>query len=93
MSMSTRIMGIKPTDERFAAMLNIINSCKAQNIKVPKEVNEFFNGEEPNKLGVSVDLMDLDCCLLINSSGRVGFSIDITKLPKDISIIQFTNCY
>ena len=100
MGMSSHITGyISKDDEQWAKMLKIWNACEEAETEVPEKVAKFFesitdDGYDPNEVpGVSVDLEELDCCREYNADSVNGFEIDITKLPKDITVIRFCNCY
>lgn len=91
--MSTYVVGIKPADEKFKKMYEIYKKCEEAEVNIPKEVEEFFNDEEPDKKGVIIDIREMECCKEWGDDSREGFEIDIAKIPKDIKIIRFYNSY
>jgi hypothetical protein len=94
--MSKHIEGIKPPDDKWFAMKAVYSACILARVPVPDEVNLFFGGDEPDTLGVKVRQSILEKCGAVTeySADMVdGFEVDITKLPKDVKILRFTNCY
>ncbi len=94
MGMSTNIVGFKPPDEKWRKMKAISDACLAAGVSRPPEVNEFFEYiKVPDGAGVQVELNSHECCREFKAAGKSGFEIDITKLPKDVTIIRFWNGY
>ena len=93
MSMSTNVVGFKPPDEKWKRMKAIWDACDEAEIEVPVEVDEFFDGCEPDEAGVEVELEDTLCCDVYDEEMKNGFEIEIAKLPKDVKIIRFWNSY
>ena len=122
MSMSTHIVGFRPPDEKWHQMKAIYDACTKAEVKIPDEVDEFFNFEPPDHQGVKVDL-EVDEVdepqFTINGGGfkvpappsnkpkkkklgaltpwrddmQEGFEVDVTKLPKNITVIRFYNSW
>ncbi len=98
MGMHSYVKGVKPADDKYRKMLAIYQQCRDAQVSVPKEVDDFFNGENPDPKGVVVTLR-------ADAKGPVqewrdednemleGFEVDITNLPKDVTIIRFVNSY
>ena len=98
MGMHSYVKGVKPADDKYRKMLAIYEQCEAADVSIPKEVDDFFNGERPDPAGVVVSLS-------ASKNGPVqewrdednemleGFEVDITKLPKDVKIVRFINSY
>jgi hypothetical protein len=97
MGMHSYVQGIKPADEKFREMFAIYKACEKNNVSIPKEVEEFFAGKEPDEAGVVVNLKP-------SEKGPVqeyrpeydtieGFEVDLRKLPPDVKIIRFINSY
>ncbi len=90
MSMSTHVVGFRPADAKWKEMKTIWEMCERAKIKIPDEVQKFFNGEAPgDKPGQEVE---------INVKGwsddsRQGYELDLTKLPKDVRFIRFYNSW
>ena len=95
MGMSTHIIGFIPPDDIWKKLKQVWDSCKAANINHPDEVDEFFNGEEPDDNGVSINLEDTFevCCKAYHANASEGFEIDLSKVPKNVKIIRFYNSY
>lgn len=91
--MFSYVKGIKPPDDKWKRMKAVYDSCDLAGIDVPEEVSEYFGWEEPDNKGVVVDLDKHDCCKKYKADMQDGFEIDLTKLPKDITIIRFVNSY
>lgn len=94
MSMSTHVKGFKPPDEKWKKMKAVWDACDKAKVDPPKDVLEFFGGETPDEAGVEVDLEEEKCCKEWDDSDmQSGFEIDVTKLPKDVTLIRFYNSY
>lgn len=94
MGMSTHISGIKPADEKFNQMKAIWDMCERVDVKVPKEVGDFFGWEEPGKYGVEVSQEELgDSVEELNEEYTDGYLVYIDKLPKDVKVLKFYNSY
>ena len=93
MSMSSHVIGFKPPDEKWQKMKAIWDACLAAEVDVPEEVEDFFDGEPPDSAGVEVKLEDTPCCKDWGADGCSGFEIDITKLPKDVTVIRAFNSW
>jgi len=96
MGMSTHVVGFKPPDEKWKKMKAVYDACAAAKIVPPKEVGEFFGFNNPDENGVEVrenDLVKAGCLKPYATQGQSGFEIDITKLPKDVTIVRFFNSW
>ncbi len=91
--MSTHIIGFRPPDEKWKKMKKIYDSCQEADIPVPKEVEEFFNYEEPDASGIEVELEAQRAVTDYRTESRTGFEVDISKLPPDVKILRFFNCW
>ena len=74
-------------------MKSIWGACDEAEIGVPAEVGKFFEDCEPDEAGVEVDIDGTVCCREYREEMREGFEIDVTTLPKDVTIIRFWNSY
>ena len=90
MGMSMHIVGIKEPDTRFKRMKAIWDNCVAVGVDIPKEVEDFFEGEIPDDSGVVVDLDD---AAEWQDNHRQGFEIRVGDIPEDVTIIRFYNSY
>jgi len=91
MGMSTHVIGFRPPDERWKRMKAVYDTCTKAKVEIPKEVDDFFGGGEPDESGVEVEIERTEAVEEWN--GRQGFQVDITKLPKDLKYIRFYNSY
>jgi len=73
-------------------MKKIFEACKAGGIEPPKEVWEFFNYMPPDAGGVEVEL-DKAVRSWSDNGGRAGFEVNLSKLPKDVTLIRFYNSW
>ncbi len=93
MSMSTHVIGFRPPDEKWKKMKAVWDACQKAGIDVPKNVLEFFDGEDPHESGVMVELGGTLCCSKYVSDGESGYEIDLSKLPDGIKTIRFFNAW
>lgn len=89
MSMSTHVTGFVPPDEAWARMKAVWDACKAAGLPVPGEVEDFFEGGEPDPAGVSVDLPVREW----SDDSRAGYEIDIAAIPPQVKVIRFWNSW
>lgn len=93
MSASLRVVGFRPADEKFFKMKAIWDACTSAGIQVPDEVENFFNGDEPDVRGVKVQLMGSKAVRLYNAEMREGFDVDVAQLPPGVTVIRFYASY
>lgn len=97
--MSTRVEAIKPPNKKWEAMKAVYDACVAAGTSTPKEVDDFFNGGSPDTIGVIAATVHDSTKLLppwvtkVEREMESGFEIDVTKLPKDVTVVRFTNSY
>ena len=91
MGMSTHVVGLKPADERWFQMKEIWDMCTKAKIDIPEEVDDFFEGEYPDAAGMPVEIYD--ACSEYRADMQEGYEIDITKLPKDVTVVRVYNSY
>lgn len=101
MSMTLNIEGVKVRDSKWENMKKIWDACSATNIPIPKEVNDYFNGETPDEKGVKVSL--IPCVAILKNSYQIatkysdeyseGYEINVKEIPADITIIRITNSW
>lgn len=91
MSMNVTIVAFRPADDRWKQMKAIYDSCKKAGVSIPDEVNEFFNYEKPDDNGVEIDIKI--ATKEWSDDYSHGYDVDISKLPKDVSIIRFYNSW
>lgn len=98
MSMSSSVVGIRPPDKKWLEMKKVYDACLEANIPVPKKVDEFFNGEPPDDLGVEIPLGSKYGEQHKSTSKHEdemedGFLVDLDKLPEGVRYIRFVNSY
>lgn len=92
MGMSTHVVGYRPQDEKWHQMKAAWNACKNAGITVPRDVESFFNDEDPNTLpGLEVDIRD--AVEEWDDRYRQGYQVDLAALPKDVKFLRFYNSY
>lgn len=89
MSMSTHVKGIKIKDEKFNEMKQVYDLCVKQNIKIPKEVYDYF-GDEVSDDGVIIDIKSKEST---DNDYRDFIDVKIEDIPKDVKIIRFVMSY
>lgn len=93
MGIDRRYIGYKPPDDRFKEMLAVYEACEAAGVDLPKEVDDFFEGGEPDELGVEVDLQYLECCTTGYDDDARGITINLEELPEDIKVIRIYDSF
>lgn len=93
MSMSTHVIGFRPPDATWKKMKEAWDACKRAGVNPPKEVDDFFNGENPDEAGVEVDLHKAGCIREYRRDSASGYEVDVGKLPAGISIIRVFNSW
>lgn len=93
MSMSTHVVGIKPPDEKWKEMKKVWDACEKAKVDVPKEVDDFFDGIDPDPKGVIVELDAKKGVKEYNAESQQGLEVELDKLPKGIKIIRFVNSW
>jgi hypothetical protein len=91
MSMSTHVVGFRPADEKWKTMKAIWDACEDAGVQIPKEVEKFFGYETPDDSGMDVDLGN--ALTEWSDESREGYELDVTKIPKDLTIIRFYNSW
>jgi hypothetical protein len=92
MGMSTHVVGFRIADEKFKKMKALWLSCDEMQVPVPDEVENYFEGEHPcNMEGCEVELGD--ALEEYDTENGCGYQIDVSKLPKDLTILRFYNSY
>ena len=91
MSMSTSIYGIKLPDERFKKMFQIYKNCRALGLNIPDEVDNYFDGEEPDSEGVVVGVDSI--VKEFSRDGEEGVEIRVEDISKDVHLLRFVNSW
>jgi len=89
MGMSTFVYGFNPPDEKWTRMRQIYEACEKEDIKIPDEVYDYFDGNEPDPAGQRVDIAAEGW----RDENSEGIEIEIEKIPKDVKIICFVNSW
>ena len=92
MSMSTHVVGFKPADDKWKKMKTVWDACIAAHTELPASVDEFFDGQYPgDSPGMSVDIKK--AATEWSDDGCSGYDVDVTKLPKDVTVVRFFNSW
>lgn len=89
MGMSTQVKGFRPPDEKWKKMKEVWDSCQKAGIPVPKEVEKFFDYQEPDPAGVEVKIKTHP----YHEEMIDGFEVKLSELPKDVTVIRFYNSF
>lgn len=89
MSMSTHVIGFKAPDETWQKHKAVWDACDAAGVSVPEETEEFFNYEPPDNRGVEVHLPLSEW----SDNSRLGYEIEMAKLPEGLTHIRFYNAW
>jgi hypothetical protein len=92
MSMSSYAVAFRPADEKWLKMKAIYDSCKAAKIDPPDQVTDFFNDEPPDSSGVEIDIRSI-VEHYTDGDMEEDLQIDLTKLPKGVTVIRFVNSW
>lgn len=95
MSQTVYVQGIKPPDETWRRMKAIWDACEAAGVRTPPEIDRYFEGANPDPLGVIVDINHYKGIVAREWSddARNGIEVMIDKLPPGTSIIRFVISY
>jgi len=93
MGMYTFVRGFREPDEKWLKMKAVWEACEEAATDIPDDVIDFFDDEEPDEAGITVDLEEHECCKKYEAEGDSGYEIDISKLPKNITKIRFYNSW
>jgi hypothetical protein len=74
-------------------MKAIYDACEEADVPIPEEVDDYFEQDRPDVAGVRVDIMKTEAVKEWHDSSASGYIVDITKLPKDVTIIRFENSW
>lgn len=93
MSMSQIIVGFRAPDDTWRKYKEVYDACTHAGVTVPEEVEEFFNWDEPNELGIRENISNTEAVTPYNAEMREGFDIELAKLPANITHIRVYNSY
>lgn len=90
MGMSTHVVGFRPADDLWHKMESAYRACEKAGVPIPPEVSRFFDydgpGDRPGK-EVSIE----GAVKEYSNDYSLGFEVDLTKLPKDVTVLRFYN--
>lgn len=90
--MGTTVVGFRPADDQWNKMKAIWENCESMGIEVPREVDDFFDGTPPgDQPGMEVDLKE--AVKDWRNEYSQGYEIDVTKLPKNVTVLRFYNSW
>lgn len=92
MSMSTRVVGFRPPDEKWNQMKVIWDACKAAGIRPPTDVETFFDGREPEPRGIEIRIPAEKWNDGPNGVSE-GFEVEVAKIPDHVTHIRFINSW
>jgi hypothetical protein len=90
MSMSTRVAGFAPPDEKWLNMKTVWDACNQAGVPVPSQVTEFFNFKDPDVGGVEIELPVHEWRGGFEGS---GYELDIADIPPQVKTIRFWNSF
>lgn len=93
MSQSMHVVGFWPPDEKWKKHRAVWDACKSAGVAPPQETDEFFNWIPPDAAGVEVAIQETPCCKRYRGEMTDGFEIDVTQLPKDVTVVRFFTAY
>lgn len=94
MGMSTSVCGIIPADEKFKKMKEIYDRCEELGVRVPEEVDDFFDRDRPDSKGVVLWLDEkTEGVTEYNNDMQQGYEVEIAKLNPNIKILRFVNSW
>jgi len=98
MVMSTHIEGFMPdTDLEYQKHKKVLLICQESGVSLPKETAEYFGEDDPNSYLLD-EKLEIELKLGVHyedyqENSSVGFEVDLTKLPKGVTKLRFTNSY
>ncbi len=98
MGMSTHIEAFMPdTDETYQKMKKVYLACEEAQMELPEAAQKYFGTNYPEDEALDRKLaidLKLDVHYTEYNADMVeGFEVDLTKLPKGITKLRFTNRY
>lgn len=92
MGMSTHVVGFVPRDETWEKYEKVYISCKEAGVEPPAEVMEFFDWKDPrNSPGKEVDIES--AVEEYRAEMRDGYTINLSELPKNVTVVRVYNSY
>jgi hypothetical protein len=69
MGMSTRVIAFRPADEKWKEMKDIYDACYKAGIRLPEEVDDFFDGET---IGMRYNVCGLPTVVVLSNGELIG---------------------
>ena len=97
MSHSLHVVGFKPPDEKWKKMKQVYDACVKAGVELPISVDKYFGPKVPDSSGVEVELAGFvtnhESVRDYKEDMENGFEVDLSKLPKDVTILRFFVSY
>lgn len=90
MSMSTKVVGFVPPDEKWHTHKKVWDACDEAGVPVPDETLAFFDHVRPDERGVEIELPVVE---YNDQRSRVGFELDVREIPENVQWIRFFNSW
>ena len=92
MSMSMRVVGIRPPTDEYKKKVAAYVACEAAGVEPPEALVDFFDGVEakyvdPN--GMQVDLYEHPAVKEYQGDAEEGFDVNLADLPEGVTILRF----
>ena len=88
MSTSIKLLRDK-NDMQYQKFLKILNACIEARINPPKEVDDYFGGEDDPEYPLEIQFDAREW----SDEACNGLEIDIADLPDGVKTIRFYNCW
>ena len=79
---------IRPPDAKFRKMKAVYDACKVADVDPPDDVDEFFDGDEPDPAGTQVEMEKVQ---LLEGEYELGFQVAVKDIPKWATHIRFVH--
>lgn len=90
------VEGVKPADEKFKAMKNVVENLRKLHMDIPDEIVEYFGVDDESEIDITSTGIILDITkekFIDYKKERNGdyeiFEIDLASIPKDFTKIRF----
>lgn len=95
--MSTHVIGLRALDGKFSCMIEVKLSCEKAGIDYPKEVKDYFNGNEGESLEYlkenAIEVSIQEAVSDYSDDYKTGYTVDVSKLPEGVTEILFYNSW
>lgn len=95
MSMSTHVIGLRDMDGEFSRMLAVKRVCEENNVSYPKEVQEYFHGEEyEGEEYLRFHFLRVDLSVTEwGDENSEGYELEVSRIPSGCKTIRFYNSW